>query len=330
MTEQETQSVPVNVDDSIPSPEAAPESEQPTVPEKREPPSHPSTNATVADGPSPGDSPEETTPDGLTADATAKTHAGKKAEPVNVIAPRKVVRRLAVGMETDGVVKRITKFGAFVDIGVGRDGLVHISQVSVKRINRIEDVLKVGDEVRVWVKELDRARNRISLTMISPDTKTIQDLREGEVVTGIVTRILPYGAFVDIGVEREGMLHIREMSEGFVAKPEDVVKANGSVEVRIQQIDKSRGRIDLSMKGLRPEEEQHTRRGPAVKEPVVEAPEEEEPPTVVELAFEKARRAQRIDKGRSKRRERQKRDDNQSRLDDIIERTLQQHQTDED
>ena len=107
-----------------------------------------------------------------------------------MIPPKKVVRKLAVGMEVQGKVKRITEFGAFVDIGVGRDGLVHISEVSIKRINRISDVLKVGDEVTAWVKELDRARNRISLTMIPPGTKTVKDLVEGDVVTGASYRMV--------------------------------------------------------------------------------------------------------------------------------------------
>ena len=168
---------------------------------------------------------------------------------------QRVVRTLAVGQEVQGTVKRVSDFGAFVDIGVGRDGLVHISELSVRRIGKVTDVLKEGDQVTLWIKKLDRERNRISLTMISPGTRTMRDLQKDDVVPGTVTRLLPYGAFVDIGVGRDALLHVREMSERFVAKPEDVVKVGETLDVRIIEIQRRRGRIDLSIKGLREEPE---------------------------------------------------------------------------
>ena len=82
-----------------------------------------------------------------------------------------VVRMLSVGQQVKGTVKRITEFGAFVDIGVGRDGLVHISELSAKRVGKVSDVLQDGQEVMLWIKKLDRDRNRISLTMIEPGTE---------------------------------------------------------------------------------------------------------------------------------------------------------------
>ena len=95
--------------------------------------------------------------------------------------------------------------------------------------------------------------------MIEPGQRTIRDLQKGEVVEGTVTRILPYGAFVDIGVGRDALLHVREMGEGFIAKPEDVVQVGQIVEARIIEIARRRSRVDLSMKGLRPEPEpQHS------------------------------------------------------------------------
>ena len=166
-----------------------------------------------------------------------------------------VVRMLSVGQQVKGTVKRVTEFGAFVDIGVGRDGLVHISELSAKRVGKVSDVLQEGQEVDLWIKKLDRDRNRISLTMIEPGKRTIRDLQKGEVVEGTVTRILPYGAFVDIGIGRDALLHVREMGEGFIAKPEDVVQVGQLVEVRVIEIARRRSRVDLSMKGLRPEPE---------------------------------------------------------------------------
>jgi small subunit ribosomal protein S1 len=168
---------------------------------------------------------------------------------------KRVVRTLAVGQEVKGTVKRISEFGAFVDIGVGRDGLVHVSELSVRRVGKVSDVLHEGQQVTLWIKKLDREKNRISLTMISPDTKTMRDLEKDDVVTGTVTRIVPYGAFIDLGVGRDALLHVREMSNRFVAKPEDVVKVGDQVEAKIIEIQRRRGRIDLSMKGLHPEPE---------------------------------------------------------------------------
>jgi small subunit ribosomal protein S1 len=123
-----------------------------------------------------------------------------QADSVLRIPPRKVIKTISVGQEVEGVIKRVTDFGAFVDIGVGRDGLVHVSEMATGRVDKASDVVKEGDQVKVWIKELDREKNRISLTMVAPGTVTVNDLSEGTVVTGKVTRIERYGAFVDIGV----------------------------------------------------------------------------------------------------------------------------------
>jgi predicted RNA-binding protein with RPS1 domain len=166
-----------------------------------------------------------------------------------------VVRLLAVGQQLTGVVKRVSDFGAFVDIGVGRDGLVHISELSPRRVAKVTDVLQQGQEATFWIKKLDRDRNRISLTMIEPGTKTIRNMDKGDIVQGTVTRIMPYGAFVDIGIGRDALLHVREMGERFVAKPEDVVQVGELIDARILDISRRRARVDLSIKGLRPEPE---------------------------------------------------------------------------
>ena len=206
-----------------------------------------------------------------------------------------VVKLLSVGQPIQGTVKRITEFGAFVDIGVGRDGLVHISELSTTRVAKVNDVLSEGQEFTFWIKKLDRDRNRISLTLIEPGQRTIRDLQVGEVVEGTVTRILPYGAFIDIGVGRDALLHVREMAEGFVAKPEDVVKAGEAVEVRIIEVARRRNRIDVSMKGLRPEPEQlaaaNTSAGEVVEESEADVEDrfaEVEALTTMQMAFRKA------------------------------------------
>lgn len=195
--------------------------------------------------------------------ATVEASIPAVAEPAAAVAANndgaadasRVVRILSVGQQVNGTVKRVTEFGAFVDIGVGRDGLVHVSELSTRRVGKVGDVLQEGQEVILWIKKLDRDRNRISLTLIEPGQRTIRDLQKDDIVEGTVTRILPYGAFVDIGIGRDALLHVREMGERFVAKPEDVVQVGQTIEARIIEIARRRSRVDLSIKGLREEPE---------------------------------------------------------------------------
>jgi small subunit ribosomal protein S1 len=168
------------------------------------------------------------------------------------IPPRKVVKTLAVGQEVEGIVKRVTEFGAFIDIGVGRDGLVHVSEMSPGRVTKASDIVQEGQQVKVWIKELDRDKNRISLSMIAPGTMTLRDLEEGMVLPGRITRLERYGAFVDIGIGRDGMLHVKEMGHGYIEKPEDVVKVGDEMQVQVVGVDRRRGRVDLSIKELIP------------------------------------------------------------------------------
>lgn len=238
---------------------------------------------------------------------------------IKVIPRKKVIKTLSRGMEMQGRVRRLAGFGAFVDIGAGTDGLLHISEVDpARQVRQITDALSVGDEVTVWIKDLDREQNRISLTMIPPDTMSINDLEQGMIVTGKVTRLAPYGAFVDIGVGREGMLHVREMADGYVRAPEDVVTVGEELDVRIAGVDKRRKRIDLSIKGLRLEPELATN-------PDAEL-DEEEAPTLMEFALREAMGdelpfRERKRKSRKKRQQRRK----QRLQDEIISRTLETH-----
>lgn len=250
------------------------------------------------------------------------------------------VRVLSVGMQVEGTVKRIADFGAFVDIGVGRDGLIHVSELSVRRVGKVTDVLSEGQPITAWIKKLDRERNRISLTLVDPNTKTIRDLEQGEIVHGTVTRIMPYGAFVDIGIGRDALLHVREMSEGYVAKPEDVVKVGETLEARIIELSRRRGRVDLSLKGLRAEPEppapapapaqqpaQSSRAQEPEREPEPEAQDdyaEIETLSPMEAAFKRAMEAEGMEfkVNRKKQGKRNRRERDYDLQDDIISRTL--------
>jgi len=239
------------------------------------------------------------------------------------VPPRKVVKTLTVGQEVEGIVKRVTDFGAFVDIGVGRDGLVHVSEMSTARVTKPSDIVQEGAKIQVWVKELDREKNRISLSMIAPGTTTLRDLEEGMVLPGKVTRLERYGAFVDIGVGRDGMLHVKEMGRGYVEKPEDVVKVGDEMQVQIVGIDRRRGRVDLSIKDLLPAPE-----APAVPQAVpVAMPDgailaSEEFVSPFELAFQEA---QKSDDRRRERRKKARVWDFEEEEEDVIQRTIAHH-----
>ncbi len=171
---------------------------------------------------------------------------------IKVIPPKTIVRKLAIGQEVKGRVRRLTDFGAFIDIGVGTDGLAHVSEISPKRIKKPADVLKVGQEVTAWIKDLDKEKDRISLTLIPPDAITLRTLQPGQVLTGKVTRIESYGVFVDIGVGQDGMVHIRELAHNYVKHPGDVVKVGDEIEVQVLKVNRRRGQIDLSRRAVLP------------------------------------------------------------------------------
>ncbi len=259
---------------------------------------------------------------------------GQEASTLN-IPPRKVVKTLAVGQEVEGLVKRVTEFGAFIDIGVGRDGLVHVSEMGTGRVARASDIVKEDDKVRVWIKELDRDKNRISLSMIEPGTLTLRDLDEGAIVPGKVTRLERYGAFVDIGVGRDGMLHVKEMGHGYVEKPEDVVEVGQTIQVQVVGIDKRRGRIDLSMKELLPKPPEApipaavavAGRGSQPRNQEAEVPSGAEVSFVspFELAFQEAQTGEQGEKRRERRKKARVWDYEEEDEEGLISRTIAHH-----
>jgi ribosomal protein S1 len=164
--------------------------------------------------------------------------------------PKYTWNDLEPGLKTDGKVVRLEKFGAFVDVGAPSDGLVHVSEMGKDRVDKPSDVVSEGDVVTVWVKEADRKSRRISLTMMEPPEVDIRALKPDDVLMGRVVRIENYGAFVDFGAGRDGMVHVTEMGRGYVGSPSEIVSVGDEVEVRVLEVDARRGRISLSMKDL--------------------------------------------------------------------------------
>jgi small subunit ribosomal protein S1 len=150
-----------------------------------------------------------------------------------------------------GVVSSVVNFGAFVDLG-GMDGLVHVSELSWKHVDHPGSVVTVGDEIEVQVLEVDHDRERISLSLKATQQDPWQEFagahRVGELVYGRVTKLVPFGAFVQVGEGIEGLVHISEMSAHHVDLPEQVVTPGEELWVKIIDLDLQRRRISLSIK----------------------------------------------------------------------------------
>jgi small subunit ribosomal protein S1 len=188
---------------------------------------------------------------------------------------------LEPGMELKGKVKSITDFGAFIDLGIAQDGLAHISELERRRVKKVTDVVQVGDEVQIWVKKVDKKRGRISLTMVKPVTRRFRDVKPETVIEGEVTRIEPYGVFVDIGTGRDGLVHVSELTEGYIGSPNEVVSIGDKVKVRVLKVDRKARKVDLSMKEFI--------EAPKPPEPERDAAGGDEPtPTLMALAFQAA------------------------------------------
>ena len=153
-------------------------------------------------------------------------------------------------MQVNGIVQQLELYGAFLDIGVGVNALIHISQLGKEHVNRVADVLNVGDEVTVWIDKVDPEREQIMVSMIEPVAVEWSDLKDGQVYTGKVTRLEGFGAFIDVGAEREGLVHISELSHGYVKSPSEVLSVGDEVQVQVLGFSKRKRRIDLSIKAL--------------------------------------------------------------------------------
>lgn len=165
------------------------------------------------------------------------------------------LRDLRPGMILEGKVTSVAVYGVFVDIGVGREGLVHISQLSDHPVSNPTEVVRIGDMVTVRVLEVDPRSKRISLTMrerVEPqvDPQKAAALVPGAILEGTVTSLTRFGAFVDLGVGRDGLVPLSQIGRGGVQKAGDALQVGERVRVRVLDVDRKSGRIRLSMRNV--------------------------------------------------------------------------------
>jgi ribosomal protein S1 len=205
-------------------------------------------------------------------------------------------------MHYAGTVVKTGLAGAIIDVGIGRPAVMHISQIVLEAqeqpIKRVEDVLKVGQQVDVWVKRVKD--DRVELTMIKPLDLEWRDIKKGMTVKGQVVRLEKFGAFVEIGAERPGLIHISEMAHGYVRQPADVVKEGDEIEAQVIDVNRKKKQIKLSMKALEPEIEEFKpakkenkkggKRGPKREDTELPVPEEAKEPelTAMQMAWQEA------------------------------------------
>ncbi|EGQ4441318.1 30S ribosomal protein S1 [Staphylococcus pseudintermedius] len=179
----------------------------------------------------------------------AEENEKKKAE---------LLQSIKAGDVIEGKVARLTNFGAFIDLG-GVDGLVHVSELSHEHVKSPEEVVSIGDTVKVKVRSVEQDSERVSLsikdTLPSPFETIQEKYGEGDIVEGKVMRLASFGAFVEIGSGLQGLVHISEISHKHIGTPGEVLEPGQTVQVKILGINPEEERISLSIKAANPDEE---------------------------------------------------------------------------
>ena len=162
-----------------------------------------------------------------------------------------ILERLQPGLVIEGQISNIVDFGAFVDLD-GIDGLIHISELSWSHVNHPSEILSIGDTVQVKVLDIDRDRQRISLglkqTQEDPWQRVVDTYNVGDELEGKVTKVVAFGAFVEILEGVEGLVHISELAQHHVENPREIIQPGDDVKVKILEIDSERRRLSLSIK----------------------------------------------------------------------------------
>jgi len=191
---------------------------------------------------------------------------------------QQILDRLQPGLVVEGQISNIVDFGAFVDLD-GIDGLIHISELSWSHVNHPSEILAIGDTVKVKVLDIDRDRQRISLglkqTQEDPWQRIVDTYNVGDELAGKVTKVVTFGAFVEILDGVEGLVHISELASHHVESPREIVHPGDEIRVKILEIDSERRRLSLSAKRVEDQILPVARAGQPAGQPAAEAPEAE-------------------------------------------------------
>jgi small subunit ribosomal protein S1 len=231
-----------------------------------------------------------------------------------------------------GKVIKTTIAGAIVDIGQKVPGVIHISQLQKDPVNRVEDIVQVGKEVDVWVRRVHD--DRVELTMVEPLSLEWRELKPDMLVKGKVSRLETYGAFVEIGAERPGLVHVSEISHNYVKNPSEVLKEGDEVEAKILDVDRRKKQIRLSIKAALPEPEQapveevkaeshkpRVKKGKKQEESVEDQEPKQPELTAFQMAFQKAQ--ERADDKKSSGKGKKQKKDLKEAQEEIFNRTLE-------
>ena len=165
----------------------------------------------------------------------------------------KIWNEIEVGKHYEGVVKSMTSYGAFVDIG-GIDGMVHVSEISWNRINKPSDVLNVGDKIDVYVINFDKENHKISLGHRDPNLNPWKGFTEtysvGDIAKGKIVKLVPFGAFAEVLPGTDGLIHISQIANRRIGQPSEVLSVGDVVEAKITNIDNEKQKISLSIRAL--------------------------------------------------------------------------------
>lgn len=230
-----------------------------------------------------------------------------------------------------GKIIKTTLAGAIVDIGLPVPGIVHISQLQKDPVKRVEDVVQQGQEVDVWVKKVFPKKQRIDLTMVKPLDLEWREIEKEMVVHGKVTRIEKFGAFVEIGAERPGLVHISELTHDYIKNVNDVVQEGDEIDVKVLDVDRKKKQIKLSMKALLDKPEkilkevvqakiERKEKDKENKESPVEVEKEEPVPTAMEMALRQA--MDRVKGDETVSTPVRRKDKDRDELENILDRTL--------
>jgi predicted RNA-binding protein with RPS1 domain len=242
-------------------------------------------------------------------------------------------------MHLKGTVIKTNKAGAIIDIGVEKPALLHVSQIIIENkqpILRVEDFLKIGQEVDVYVRNIQN--DRIEITMKEPLSLEWREIKKDMVVKGKVSKLENFGAFVDIGAECLGLVHVSELTHGYVRDASEIISAGDEIEAKIIDFNRRRKQIKLSMKAMQPSLDEiegvkftparpkrKNIKGKSKKEKTSENNEvsEEKEPTVMEIALREAMEKASVDQPAEDTRSKKLKNISKEQG-DILSRTLKQ------